>query len=358
MTTKEKIALILNSTLDSGNEADFISGEELAGRCNVSRAAVHKAVCALREQGFSVEAVTNKGYRLKGFPDRLDGSLIENLIAQKNPDTVRVFSFEEIDSTNLEAKRRTADKELHRVVFASERQTAGRGRMGRAFVSPANSGVYFSLVYRPAGGVKNPAFLTAAAAVAVSRAVKQLYDRECKIKWVNDVFLEGKKICGILTEGVANFETGTIDSAIVGIGINVRNSGFEGKLAEVAGSIEEIIAEEAEKQKDSPKNLPKVSRNQLVAAVIAELLGIYDSYFCGDQKAVKTAMDEYRKRSLLTGMDVFVNPVAGLEGEVYRAKVLDITDEAELLVQTEDGTAKKLFSGEVSLKSENFAGQT
>ena len=358
MTTKEKIALILNSALDSGNEADFISGEELAGRCNVSRAAVHKAVCALREQGFSVEAVTNKGYRLKGFPDRLDGSLIENLIAQKNPDTVRVFSFEEIDSTNLEAKRRTADKDLHRVVFASERQTAGRGRMGRAFVSPANSGVYFSLVYRPAGGVKNPAFLTAAAAVAVSRAVKQLYDRECKIKWVNDVFLEGKKICGILTEGVATFETGTIDSAIVGIGINVRNSGFEGKLAEVAGSIEEIIAEEAEKQKDSPKNLPKVSRNQLVAAVIAELLGIYDSYFCGDQKAVKNAMDEYRKRSLLTGMDVFVNPVAGLEGQVYRAKVLDVTDEAELLVQTEDGTTKKLFSGEVSLKSENFAGQT
>lgn len=365
MTTKEKIALILNSALDSGNEADFISGEELAGRCNVSRAAVHKAVCALREQGFCIEAVTNKGYSLKSFPDRLDSSLIEDLVAQRigqannsSSKAVQVFAFKEIDSTNLEAKRRTADKELHRVVFASERQTAGRGRMGRAFVSPANSGVYFSLVYRPAGGVKNPAFLTAAAAVAVSRAVKQLYDRECKIKWVNDVFLEGKKICGILTEGVANFETGTIDSAIVGIGINVRNSGFEGKLAEVAGSIEEIIAEEAEKQKDSPKNLPKVSRNQLVAAVIAELLGIYDSYFCGDQKAVKTAMDEYRKRSLLTGMDVFVNPVAGLEGQVYRAKVLDITDEAELLVQTEDGTAKKLFSGEVSLKSENFAGQT
>ena len=363
VNTKEKIASILNSSLHADNEMEFISGEELAKRCNVSRAAVHKAICALREEGFCIEAVTNKGYSLKSFPDRLDSSLIEDLVAQRigqannfSSKAVQVFAFKEIDSTNLEAKRRTADKELHRVVFAAEKQTAGRGRLGRVFVSPADSGVYFSLVYRPAGGVKNPAFLTAAAAVAVSRAVKQLYNWECKIKWVNDVFLEGKKISGILTEGVANFETGTIDSALVGIGINVRNCGFEGKLAEVAGSIEEIIAENMDKQKKSSENLPKVSRNQLVAVVVSELLNIYDSYFCGDKKEVKNAMDEYRARSLLTGMEVFVNPVAGLEGKVYRAKVLDVTDEAELLVQTEDGTTKKLFSGEVSLKSENFAG--
>ena len=167
---------------------------------------------------------------------------------------------------------------------------------------------------------------------------------------MNDVFLNGKKICGILTEGVTNFETGTIDVAIVGIGINVRNSGFDEELSKVAGSVEEIIAGEG-------KTVPKVSRNQIVSEVISNLLKIYDFYFADDKQEIKRTMDEYRKRSLLTGLEVCVNPIAGLEGKIYKAKVLDVTDEAELLVLTEDGIQKKLFSGEVSLKSSNFANQ-
>lgn len=341
MTTKENIISILNSTLD------FVSGEELAQTCNVSRAAVHKAITFLRSQGYKIEAVTNKGYKLNCEPDKVDGIQIEKIIKAQGKDCT-VYAFEEIDSTNLEAKRKTADSELNRVLFVAGRQTAGRGRMGRSFVSPANSGIYFSLVYRPKGGVKNPAFLTAAAAIAVKNAIKDLYKEDCQIKWVNDVFLNGKKICGILTEGVTNFETGAIDTAIVGIGINVRNCNFKDELADVAGSIEEIMAAQE-------KKIPKVSRNEIAAFVIAELLKIYDAYSADDKTAVKNAMDEYRKSSILTGLVVTVNPVAGLEGKVYKAKVLDITDEAELVVQTEDGNVKKLFSGEVSLKSSSFA---
>ena len=201
MTTKENIISILNSTLD------FVSGEELAQTCNVSRAAVHKAITSLRSNGYKIEAVTNKGYKLDCKPDKVDGIQIEKIIKTQGEDCT-VYAFEEIDSTNLEAKRKTADSELNRVLFVAGRQTAGRGRMGRTFASPANSGIYFSLVYRPKGGVKNPAFLTAAAAIAVKNAVKKLYNEDCQIKWVNDVFLNGKKICGILTEGVTNFETG------------------------------------------------------------------------------------------------------------------------------------------------------
>lgn len=346
MSTKEKILSILNS---DSLKNDFISGEELASCCQVSRAAVHKAISALREQGFLIEAVTNKGYKLESVPDRIDSDFIEKEIL-KCGEKCEVLAFDEIDSTNLEAKRQTADKELNRVLFVAGRQTAGRGRMGRTFVSPANSGIYFSLVYKPVAGIKNPAFLTAAAAVAVSRAIKSLYGEDCKIKWVNDVFLNGKKICGILTEGVTNFETGTIDVAIVGIGINVRNCGFDEELSKVAGSVEEIIAREG-------KTVPKVSRNQIVSEVISNLLKIYDFYFADDKQEIKKTMDEYRKRSLLTGLKVCVNPIAGLEGKIYKAKVLDVTDEAELLVLTEDGIQKKLFSGEVSLKSSNFANQ-
>ncbi len=341
MTTKEKIIQILTE-----NKADFVSGQNLAQLCGVSRAAVHKTIESLREQGFLIEAVTNKGYRLEQQPDRIDGERIQNLIKAQGKDCT-VFAFEKIDSTNLEAKRQTADRELNRVLFVAGEQTAGHGRMGRAFSSPANCGVYFSLVYRPEGGVKNPAFLTAVAAVAVKNTIKKLYGEDCKIKWVNDVFLYGKKICGILTEGVTNFETGIITTAIVGIGINVRNCNFEGELADVAGSIEEIIATQG-------KSVPEVSRNEIAAGVIAELLKIYDSCEEGDSDAVSSAMSEYRKSSLLTGLEVTVNPAAGLEGKTYSAKVLDITDEAELVVQTEDGTVKKLFSGEVSLKSSAF----
>ncbi len=341
MTTKENIISILNST------SDFVSGEELAQTCSVSRAAVHKAITSLRSQGYKIQAVTNKGYKLNCEPDKIDGTQIEKII-KDNGENCSVCAFEEIDSTNLEAKRKTADNELNRVLFVAGRQTAGRGRMGRSFASPANSGIYFSLVYRPRGGVKNPAFLTAAAAIAVKNAVKTLYGEDCQIKWVNDVFLNGKKICGILTEGVTNFETGAIDTAIVGIGINVRNCNFNGELANVASSIEEIMAVQG-------KQIPKVSRNEIAATVIADLLKIYDAYSADDKDAIKNAMDEYRKSSMLTGLVVTVNPVAGLEGNVYKAKVLDITDDAELVVQTEDGTVKKLFSGEVSLKSSSFA---
>lgn len=344
MTTKEELLLILNA---GSNNKSFVSGEELAQRCKITRAAVHKAVDSLRKQGYLIEAVTNKGYRIEHEPDAIDAKTVQNLI-EDSGEKCSVIAFDEIDSTNLEAKRRSADKDIDRVLFIAGRQTAGRGRMGRPFVSPPNSGVYFSLIYRPAGGVRNPAFYTAAAAVAVSRAVKELYDEECKIKWVNDVFLNGKKICGILTEGVSNFETGAIDAAIVGIGINVRNSGFKGELADVAGSIEEIM--EAEK-----KRIPNVSRNQIAAKVISNLLKIYNSYSKDDKKEVSSAMEEYRQRSLLTGLTVTVNPSAGTQGKTYQAKVLGVTDEAELIVETKDGSIKNLFSGEVSLRSSHFS---
>ncbi len=364
MTTKETILSLLNS---AGRE-NFFSGEELAEKCGVSRTAVNKAINSLRKQGYSIEAVTNRGYRINYVPDFIDDLKISAEIKSLGSEPGKVLCWPTIDSTNSEAKRlavaagafRNADgtftekgAELHRMLLVSGQQTAGRGRMGRTFVSPADSGIYFTLIYAPEGGVQNPALLTAAAAVSVARAIDGLYlnnQESCGIKWVNDIFLGGKKISGILTEGIANFETGIIEAAIVGIGINVGPGGFEGNLAKVAGSIGEVLAERGIEN-------PSVSRNLLVARVIHNLLDFYDGFQAGNEvreKTISSMIEDYRQRSILIGKTVTVNPAAGLSGETYTARVADISPKAELVVITDQGEEKILHSGEVSLHSSEF----
>lgn len=355
MKTKEKILGILNA--DS-----FVSGEELAQKCEVSRAAIWKAINSLREDGYEIEAVTNKGYKIASMPDKLSSEKISELIKKLGTEPGKIFCFETIDSTNSEAKRKAilagsfrnqngdlnpSAEEFHRSLFASSHQTSGRGRLGRVFASPENSGIYFSLLYSPKNGVENPALFTAAAAVAVSKAVDELYGTDCKIKWVNDVFSSSKKICGILTEGISNFETGKIEAAIVGIGINIRNAGFSGDLAKVAGNIEDSLIEMG-------KSVPNVSKNELLANIIHNLLDFYDAYERKDKIISDRMMQEYRERSMLIGKTVQIHPAAGIQGETYMAKVLDISESAELVVETENGEKKCLYSGEVSLHSFDF----
>ena len=368
MTTKEKILSALSKT-------EFVSGESLARECDVSRAAVNKAIKSLREDGYSIEAVTNKGYKILYEPDRIDETEIRREIEGENANPGNVSAFDTIDSTNTEAKKQCAEngafrsengeltengKKLHRSLIVSGHQTNGHGRMGRVFVSPANSGIYFSLIYSPKEGITNPALMTAAAAVAVAKAIDELYgipasdgknDEKIstQIKWVNDVFIknskgEFKKISGILTEGIMNFETGKIESAIVGIGINVRNGNFEGEVSKVAGSIEDILKREGMQK--------SVSRNKIVARVISHLLKFYDEMENGGQ--VNEMISAYKEKSLLIGKKVTVNPTAGIGGNGYKATVFDITDGAELVVEDESGNKKTLHSGEVSLHSYDF----
>ena len=361
MTTKETALALLG-----GN--GFVSGESLAKECAVSRAAVNKAIKALRDDGYSIEAVTNKGYRLVSEPDRISEDAIRQAMESMGANPGEITVFDRIDSTNTEAKRRCASSgafrlengtltgngaKLHRSLLVAGAQTAGRGRMGRVFSSPANSGIYFTLVYSPKNGITNPALLTAAAAVAVSESIDGLYalsgEYATRIKWVNDVFLPAgeysqKKIAGILTEGISNFETGTIESAIVGIGINVRNGGFSGELSKIAGSVEDILKERGRTE--------TASRNAIVANVAGRLLSIYDRMDNGTPDG--KMMETYKAKSMLVGKKVRVNPAAGLEGESYEAEVLDITDQAELVVKDGGGKTHTLSSGEVSLHSYDF----
>ena len=313
-----------------------MKGEELAARCGISRQAVWKAVNALRAQGAEIEAVTNRGYHLAGTGGMLSGESIASLIPSGLG--VRIYVYETIDSTNTEAKRRCTEssdvRRLNGTVVVAAQQTAGRGRLGRAFYSPSGSGLYLSIIYAPEGGITSPAVLTASAAVGVCRALKDVYGADAQIKWVNDVFLRGKKICGILAEGVTNFETGLIACAVVGIGINILPGSFPPELADTAGSVLE-------------DNCADTKRSLLAASVVENVLGIYN----GGKNGIVQSMQEYRTRSLLTGRTVTVYPVINQTEKKYTAVVQGITDDAKLIVKDSDGQIKELDSGEVSLHS-------
>ena len=313
----------------------FISGEALAALLGVSRQAVWKAVRQLRLQGARIEAVTNRGYRLVGAGGILSEGEVAALIDEAL--YARVYVYQKIDSTNTEAKRRLAEtsdvRSLNHTVIVASSQTAGRGRLGRKFYSPDSSGLYLSIIYAPKEKIESPALLTATAAVGVCRALLSVYEADAKIKWVNDIFMRGKKVSGILTEGLTDFERGGISCAVVGIGVNIAPQNFPRDIADIATSVLE------DKDADT-------KRSALAAAIVNEVLSIYVS----GKKGFLRAMEEYRERSMLTGKTVTVHPVVD-GAEAYEAEVTGISEDAKLIVKTGDGKERLLDSGEVTLHS-------
>ncbi len=355
MTTKDKV---LEKLASAGGKP--VSGEVLASECDVSRAAIWKAVSALRDKGFSIEGTPNGGYVLADGGDFCTPELFHKTFAREFPEYAENFTewLKEIDSTNTYAKRllsecgslRAADGSLtpagqkyHRAVIVAESQTAGRGRLGRTFISPDKTGIYLSVIYAPEGGITQPARITAFAAVAVCRAIKRLYSVEPSIKWINDIFVENggvrKKAVGILAEGVTNFETQRIESAIIGIGLNIKPSKeFSGELDDIVGFIESAANCNAS---------GAVSRCSLAAEVAGQVLRIYS-------EPPEKVMDEYKRLVFLIGEDVEVHPIIGDDKSVYTATAVDIDENAGLVVRLSDGTLRTLSSGEVTLKSANF----
>ena len=350
MSTKNTVLAVLEEHAGSA-----VSGEVLAQHCGVSRTAIWKAVHALRQAGCSITGSTNGGYILHNATDIINTERIFAYISKHYPQfsDITIECYPELDSTVTYAQRALANcgalrgadgmltaagKRYHRALIVAEKQTAGRGRMGRTFISPQKTGIYLSVLYAPCGGISKPARLTACAALAVCRAIKKLYAVDPRIKWVNDVFVHGKKVCGILTEGVVSLESGIIESAIVGIGINIADNpaSFPAELTHVAGSITGNTA------------INSVGRAALAAEVVCQCLALFE----GD---THTAMQEYKQLSFILGQRIEVCPVAGSTEAAYEATALDITDDASLVVQLLDGTQQTLLSGEVSLRSAQFA---
>lgn len=270
-------------------------------------------------------------------PHALCASAIQNSILPiyKELTLNKIRIFDEINSTNTEAKRLAQESadDPHGTVILAEKQTAGRGRLGRTFYSPSQTGLYMSILYKVDD--LDPMLITALSSVAVARAIKDVYGIETSIKWVNDVFSGGKKVCGILTEGIIDQNTKEIETVVIGIGINVYSESFPQDLHQ-AGSLSQTS------QGSLDAGFYKTSRNLLCASVINNLFSILSS----SPENIEACINEYRERSFLIGKDVTV--VKG--NTIFKARVINITKQAHLLVQKEDGTQEELFTGEVSIK--------
>ncbi len=299
-----------------------ISGQQLAMKLGLSRCSVWKAVKALQNEGYEIEAVTNRGYRLIKSADKLNAEEISRLSGAD------VTVFDTVTSTNIIAKERAACGAPHGTVIMAANQSTGRGRRGRSFAS-VGDGIYLSIVLRPEADYSNAPLITAAAAVAVYDAVKTVCNMDCGIKWVNDLYLRERKICGILCEAVTDMESGEIGSVIAGIGINFRGS--ESELPpELRGIVGFIYNDET----------PPVSRNRLAAEVIKNMLRE------SDDTAARGFIESYREHSTVIGQRIEYRRGA----ELITATALGIDDNCALEVLRDDGVRDSLAAGEVSVR--------
>lgn len=325
MAAKKTVRSRLLELLEQ-NKGKILSGERIAEELSCTRAAVWKAVRSLREEGYEIEAGSNRGYMLSENSNLLAEEGIRPLL---NKQEVYLQVYPEVDSTNRAAKEAAVSgKAHHGSAVLAQKQNSGRGRKGRGFYSPKDSGLYLSVILEPKGSLRENLILTAQAAAAVHKAVKEVTGISLDIKWVNDLYYHGKKVCGILTEAVTDFESGEIQFAVVGIGLNLYEpeNGFPLELDGIAGALYKK-REEAE----------GINRNWLAASVINSLLK--------ETQELKMP-PEYIQHNLIPGHRIQI-----LDGERTRfANALEICPDGRLKIQEEDGTETLLSYGEVSLK--------
>ena len=253
----------------------------------------------------------------------LDKKRLEQYFDQK----LNITIFDELDSTNNYLKKSGSQEEKENQLVIALSQTGGRGRMGRSFYSPNGTGIYFSLLLHPKLYAEKSLFLTVMAAVSVAETVMKYNSNDVKIKWVNDIYIDGKKVCGILTEGAVNSNK-KLDYAVVGIGINVvtPENGFPDDIKDIATAIFPGNAEENIKEK-----------------IIADVVNAFFNMYNGDDKDY---IRRYKDFSYLTGKKI--NIISG--NNTRPATVIDITDDCHLLVKNENGEIEEISSGDVSVR--------
>lgn len=307
------------------SRGSYISGQTIAQMLGVSRNAVWKAVKSLEKSGYAVESVNNKGYRLSAHSDPISAQSVNKYLHAR--DFYRVQTKRSVTSTNDVIKQLAAEGCPEGAVLIAENQTNGRGRLGRSFYSPDRSGIYMSLLLRPTLDASESLKITTAAAVAVASAIEQTLGLSPKIKWVNDIYLNGRKVSGILTEAALSIENGGLEYAVLGIGINMTEpeGGFPEKIRDIAAAL--------------CKTADSELKSLLCACVLDNFLEIYKNI------GKKSCIDEYRARSLLTG-----RTVTAVQGSCkYKADVIGIDDDFRLIIRTENGE-RRLSAGEVSVK--------
>ncbi|MGN1002055.1 MAG: biotin--[acetyl-CoA-carboxylase] ligase [Oscillospiraceae bacterium] len=321
MATKDEVLELL-----SGEPGRFYSGQEIAARLQVTRAAVWKAIEALRDSGYPITAVTNRGYALSPEADVFSGPAVAALLPGL---PLRIELADSLPSTNTALCGRAAAGEPEGLVLMAREQTGGRGRSGRPFFSPAGTGLYLSVLLRPKLPAPKAQLLTCLAAVAAARAAEEVSGREIRVKWVNDLLCGGKKVCGILTEAAMSLESDGLDYAVLGLGFDLREpeGGWPEGIADIAGGLFEGA-------------VPPGTRTRLAAAFLREFWPLYENF------DPARFVPEYRSRQAALGKTVEVL-AAGAPPRLARAEALD--EECRLVVRYEDGSTQALFGGEVRI---------
>lgn len=321
---KEEIISLLKE-----NENSFVSGEKISNSLGVTRAAIWKHIKAIREDGYEIESVSKKGYRLISSPDLLSLEEIRPSLTTKfiGKD---IKYLDSIDSTNNEAKRLASEGTPEGTIVISEEQISGRGRLGRNWVSPKYKGIWMSIILRPDIEPMYVPEITQIAAAAVCKATREL-GIETYIKWSNDIILNYKKVCGILTE--MSGEINKVNYVVVGIGMNVNIE-------------EDEFPEEVKSTATSLKIEQGVSirRKELVAKILNNFEELYEEFIT--ENSIKTSIELCRRYSILIGRDIkIIN-----RGNETIAEAIGLSDEGKLIVRYENGSTEEIISGEVSVR--------
>jgi len=313
------------------NKGTFLSGETIAKELSLSRNSVWKAIESLRRDGYRIEAASRRGYSLSGESDILSSSGILSFLSF-GMDPSQIHIFDSLESTNKTAKSMASLGASHGTVVISKTQTLGSGRKNRSFFSP-EGGIYMSIILDPHFlPFSNTALITSYTAVCICKAMEKLANVTPTIKWINDIYLGSKKICGILTESGTDFESGEIQWLVVGIGINfaIDQKAFPVELRKKAGSLftpgETII-----------------SKNHLIAEIIDRLT----SPVSAKKLTPSSILRSYKKR--LNMLDAEVT-VIQRNGESYTAIAKDIDENGKLIIELPDKSTKTLSSEEISIR--------
>lgn len=304
-----------------------MSGQQLADTLNVTRASVWKSIKALQDEGYKIVATTNRGYVLEETNDILSEQSLRACLGEEYRD-VDIFTFKTSPSTNAEAMTRLMNGGLtHGTLIVADEQTKGRGRMGKSFFSP-KSGIYMSVcLCKSIERMQDVMVITPAAAVAVRSAIAKLTGIDAKIKWVNDIYIDKKKVCGILTQADIDFESGKAGTFIVGIGINFVEQDFPDEIKQRACALF--------------TGQPTITRSQLIGEIYRNLIKLTDDL------TDRRFMLSYKQHSLVMNREISYT----YNGEDKSGKVIDIDGDGGLVVQENGGGIRNLTCGEISIRS-------
>lgn len=317
---------ILKMLLDKNK--DFISGEEISELLGISRTAVWKHINNLKNQGYNIESINKKGYRISEIPD--DILTKENIAYNLKSEFIgnNIIHFDTIDSTNNYAKKIANDMEDGTVII-SEEQTKGRGRMGRKWYSRKGDGIWLSIILKPDINPYDCPFITLIAGASIVESLNKLGVKS-NIKWPNDIIVNNKKICGVLTELAAEIDK--VNYVVLGIGMNVKTLDFDEDIENIATSLY--------------KEEYKLSRVDIVSEILMEFENLYTDYI--NNKDRKEVLNICKKYSAILNKNIYLLK----NGEKTKARCIDINEDGNLIVQLEDNSIKEIISGEVSIRGE------